>query len=371
LMEVYEVYHWSADERSDSYLRGYIAFFMQMKQEAEGWRKLGAQSETPSEEEKDHIVENTYEQSGRLVRIRKELVIKNPVKRQMSKLFLNSLWGKFCQKKQVDTYTVIHSYQQFAELWFDTRNDQTGFAFRFLGGTSWKVRVRSKVEFTTSNRKYNIFLAAKVTEWARCILHERMLLIGPERILYCDTDSVMFVYPKHLPKLDGAGLGNWIDEYPDDVITRLFAIAPKFYYLEMQDKEHSLLKSKGIQMTHGNKRLITANRLGLQLLELMYPKTNDFGERKEFENYIGVKNMLMGVNSTNAKVGYGQMLTRYTADKMVRPVFSKRQFVYHSLDSGVDTKDINELEKVYRMYTIPHGYEKSVEEVAALVYDYN
>jgi hypothetical protein len=366
--QIYEVYHWTASERSDTALRGYIAFFMQMKQEAEGWKKLGASSENPSEEEKEYIIENTYQQSGQLVRIRKEMVIKNPVKRQMSKLFLNSLWGKFCQKKQVDSYTVIHSYQQFADLWFDPRNDQKGFAFRHLGGTSWKVRVRSKVQFTTSNRKYNIFLAAKVTEWARCILHERMLLIGPKRILYCDTDSIMFIYPKHLPKLDGAGLGNWIDEYPEDTITRLFAIAPKFYYLEMENEHHSLLKSKGIQMTHGNKRLITAERLGLQLLELLYPKMTTFGEKKEFENYIGVKNMLMGVNSINAAIGYGTMLTKYTADKRVRPVFSKRQFVSHSFDSGVDIRDISNLLSIYRIYTIPHGYNKTVEEVSQLVY---
>ena len=364
--DIFEVYHWEETERSDTLLRGYIAFFMQMKQEAEGWKKLGASSESPSDEEKEFIIENTFEQSGRLIRIRSEEVHKNPVKRQMSKLFLNSLWGKFCQKKQVDSFTIIHSYQQFASLWFDARNDRKGFAFRYLGGTSWKVRVRSKVEFTTSNRKYNIFLAAKVTEWARCILHERMLLIGPERILYCDTDSVMFTYPKHLPKLDGAGLGNWIDEYPGEVIQRLFAIAPKFYYLEMESEGHSLLKSKGIQMTHGNKRLITTERLGAQLMELYYPQLDSNGEVKEFSGFIGVKNMLMGVNSTNFKVGYGEMLTRYTADKKVRPVFSKRQFVFHSIDMP-DSQQLK-LEEIHRMFTIPHGYEKTVEDVSLLNY---
>ena len=368
--EIFEVYHWTQDERSDTLLRGYIAFFMQMKQEAEGWKKLGGSSEDPSEEEKDILVERTYLQSGELVRIRKELVKKNPVKRQMSKLFLNSLWGKFCQKKQVDSFTTIHSYQQFAELWFDARNDQKGFAFRFIGGTTWKVRVRRKVEFTTSNRRYNIFLAAKVTEWARCILHERMLLIGSKRVLYCDTDSIMFYYPKLYPKLDGVGLGNWIDEYPDDTITKLFAIAPKFYYLEMENNGHSLLKSKGIQMTHGNKRLITTARIGKQLLEMVYPTTNHFGEIEDFKGFVEVKNMLMGVNSTNFAVGYGEMLTRYTADKKIRPVISKRQLVIHSIDSGVDINDLANLAKLFRIYTIPHGYAKSVEEVSGLVYEH-
>jgi hypothetical protein len=78
--------------------------------------------------------------------------------------------------------------------------------------------------------------------------------------------------------------------------------------------------------------------------------------------------MLMGVNSINAAIGYGTMLTRYTADKRVRPVFSKRQFVTHSLNSGIDIKDISKLLSIYRIYTIPHGYNKTVEEVSQLVY---
>ena len=39
-----------------------------------------------------------------------------------------------------------------------------------------------------------------------------MLKIGPERILYCDTDSIMFIYPKQAPRLEGVGLGNWVNE---------------------------------------------------------------------------------------------------------------------------------------------------------------
>jgi hypothetical protein len=134
----------------------------------------------------------------------------------------------------------------------------------------------------------------------------------------------------------------------------------------MESEGHSLLKSKGIQMTHGNKRLITTERLGAQLMELYYPQLDINGEVKEFSGFIGVKNMLMGVNSTNFKVGYGEMLTRYTADKKVRPVFSKRQFVFHSM--GRPEEEQLKLENIHRIYTIPHGYIKTVEEVSLVKY---
>lgn len=364
--EVYEVYHWPPQERSDTLLRGYVSFFLRMKQEAEGWKKMGASSETPSEEEKLEIQEKVFEQSGRIGRIRLDKVDKNPVKRQMAKLFLNSLWGKFCQKPNKDHFVVIHGYQQFASLWFDSAIDKSKFSFRHISNNTWKVKFSSLDAFTKSNPKYNIFLASKVTEEARCILHRQMLRIGPERILYCDTDSIMFLYPKAAPKCDGLGLGNWINEYPHGTIQRLFALAPKFYFLEFQDGE-SLLKSKGIQMTLANSKLIHAEKLGLQLMEKFFPFFEPGAtEARPFTGYMTMANMIMGINSTNSKLGYGRMLTRYTDDKKVRPVISKRQFVPH-FESNVPF-DSTTIHSIARIHTIPHGYYRTCEEVAKLVY---
>ena len=364
--EVYEVYHWPPHERSDTLLRGYVSFFLRMKQEAEGWKKMGASSENPTEEEKLAIQEKVFEQSGRIGRIRIDKVDKNPVKRQMAKLFLNSLWGKFCQKPNKDNFVVIHGYQQFASLWFDSAIDKSKFSFRHISNNTWKVKFSTLDAFTKSNPKYNIFLASKVTEEARCILHRQMLRIGSERILYCDTDSIMFLYPKAAPRLEGVGLGNWINEYPNDTIDRLFALAPKFYFLEFKNGE-SLLKSKGIQMTLANSKRIYADKLGLQLMEKLYPFFEEgSSEPRAFTGYMVMSNMIMGVNSTNSKLEYGQMLTRYTDDKKVRPVISKRQFVSHFQPNLLF--DATTIRSIPRIYTIPHGYYLSCDDVARLVY---
>lgn len=364
---VYEVYHWPAEERSSTLLRGYVSFFLRMKQEAEGWRKLGASCDSPSEEEKEAVQERVFQESGCIARIRPDKVEKNAVRRQMAKLFLNSLWGKFCQKPHSESYTVIHGRQQFYELWGNTNLDKSKFSFRHLSGNTWKVKYVSLDDYTKPNAKYNIFLAAKVTEWARCILHRQMKKIGPERILYCDTDSLMFLWPRSgAERLDGVGLGNWVDEYPHDRIKRLYALAPKFYYLEFYGEEgehgesaeeHSLLKSKGIQITRDNRRLIHGLSLGAQLLEIFFPRTDLEGNILPFQGHLRMKNMIMGINSTNAAIGYGTMTTRYTEDKRLGPVFSKRDVVrYIHTGRNVAYDNVKALEAIPRIYSVPKGY---------------
>ena len=365
---LYEVYHWEREERSDTLLRGYVSFFLRMKQEAEGWRKLGACSETPDEEEQLEVQERVYRESGCIARIRCDKVAKNPVRRQMAKLFLNSLWGKFCQKPHCENYTVIHGKRQFYDIWSNPNLDKSKFSFRHLSGNTWKVKYCTLDDFTKPNAKYNIFLSSKVTEWARCILHRQMKKIGPQRILYCDTDSLMFIWPSDAPKLDGVGLGNWVDEYPRAKIRRLYALAPKFYYLDFYEDE-PLLKSKGIQVTLGNSQLIHSDSLGLQLLEIFFPKEDKDGNILPFTGHLRMKNMIMGINSTNATIGYGAMTTRYTDDKRLGPVFSKREVVKYLQRVNVPY-NARSLDKIQRIYSFPKGYFLPLEELSETCYSY-
>lgn len=364
--DIYEVYHFDEHNRSNTLLRGYVSFFLQMKQEAEGWKKMGASSEEPSLEEKLRIQEKVYKESGCIAKIRIDQVKKNPVRRQMAKIYLNSLWGKFCQKPSRTHYTIIQGYQQFADLWFHPHIDKSTFSFRHLGDDTWKVKYETIENFTQPNAKYNIFLASKVTEWARCILHRQMLRIGSQHILYCDTDSILFLYPKNGPSLQGCGLGQWIDEYPDKRITRLYALAPKFYFLVFEDNTTSL-KSKGVQMTLTNLRKLRADTLAMQLLEMFFPKQDEQGVERPFAGYIALKNMIMGANSINAHLAYGTMTTRYTTDKKIRPVFFKRTFVPYSHQKNVEFT-LETLDKIPRILTIPHHFLVNVDTFSKHVY---
>ena len=365
--EIYEVYHWPPAERSNTFMRGFVSYFLRLKQEAEGWKKQGATSEEPSEEEKDYIIEKVFEENGNISRMRSEKVKKNAVNRQFAKIYLNSLWGKFCQKAHTDNYTTIHGYHEFAALWNDPHLDRRKMQFRHLSAGTWKVKYHAHEEFAQTNAKYNIFLAAWVTQTARCVLHQRMLRIGSERILYCDTDSIMALLPKGAPDMTGHGLGNWVNEYPDTRIQRLTALAPKFYFLQF-DGDEELLKSKGIMMSHENRRLLNGFTLGKQILELFYPRTNELQQQLPFQGFIGMKNMLIGINATSPHFDYGTMLTRETEDKKLQPVITKRHLVPFLASRNVTYDAATALSHIPRIYTLPKGYYRSVEEMSNTFY---
>ena len=78
-------------------MKGYMSFFLRMKQDAEGWKKANASSDNPTEDEKEKRIDELYTLNGNVARMRKELVQKNDVQRQIAKIYYevnlrNRLW---------------------------------------------------------------------------------------------------------------------------------------------------------------------------------------------------------------------------------------------------------------------------------------
>jgi hypothetical protein len=91
-----------------------------------------------------------------------------------------------------------------------------------------------------------------------------MIKIGQERILYCDTDSIIFSYSRHNESsLASRGLGNWVDKPLNfgSAINKFYAFAPKSYCLHLANGQYRI-KAKGCQMTLANK-----NKAGPDVLE--------------------------------------------------------------------------------------------------------
>lgn len=117
-----------------------------------------------------------------------------------------------------------------------------------------------------------------------------------------------------------------------------------------------------------NNESFTSQRLSMQLLQLLFPKTDDAGQELPFDDHIEVSNMIIGVNSVNRAMAYGTMLTRYTKPKKIGPVYSKRTFVSHPTKNH--SFQLSDLKKFKRVYTIPHGYYQDKESVAYLLYQF-
>lgn len=338
---VYELYHWEKEEYSDQHLRGYVGYFLRMKQEAEGWKKLGASSNDPSEEEKLQVMDNLYIQNGSLGKIRPEKVQLNAVKRQLAKLYLNALWGKFAQKSSKIQHTTVYGTQQFLEVWHDKKIQQSSCMFREISPGVYKVSYNLKEEFIAPVRHGNVFIAAKVTETARCVLHKQMLCIGPERIIYCDTDSIIFLWDR-IQQLTGVGLGKWTNEYPNQEIIQVYALAPKLYSLTLSKNENQRYESfraKGVQMTLENQEKMTFDRVKPLIESLL--------KGDAIPLTIAVNNFTIFTNSGNNALPYGQVFTRYN-EKKVRAIITKR--IYNVLDE-INWKEVKQLR------TFPVGYE--------------
>lgn len=317
---IYEMYYWDERNKSCCHFAAYVNYFFQLKQEAEGWKKLGASSDTPSEEEMSMLVEKLYYQNGNLARIRPQKVKKNAVLRSLAKLYLNSLWGKFAQKSSKTNHTTIYGTQQFLNLWNHKQINQSSCKFREISPGVYKTSYDVKNEFINPVKHGNLFIAAKVTETARCVLHQKMLQVGPENVIYCDTDSVIFLYSTVMGVLTDVGLGKWTNEYPQHVIEHVYALAPKLYSLRLKLKEdpsYEVFRAKGVQLTLENQ-----NRM---LFESVKPLIENIVKGSSSPFTLPVKNFTIFSNSGNSALPYGQVYSRYN-EKKVRAIITKRLY---------------------------------------------
>lgn len=340
--EIYELYHWESNQISDQHLRGYVGYFLRMKQEAEGWKKLGASCDNPSEEEQNLIADQLYQQNGGLAHIRPDMVKLDPVMRALAKLYLNSLWGKWAQKASKECHTTIYGTQQFFQLWNDLTVERESCLFRDISPGVYKVNYKKKNPFIQPVAHGNIWLAASVTAWARITLHKQMLRIGSERLIYCDTDSIIFLWPKNGEKLSGIGLGHWTDEYPNHIIQKVYALAPKLYALTLANRNdtntHESFRAKGVQMTLNNQ-----TKMSFQNILPLIQKTM---ENKTEEHTIEVDNFSIFTNSTNNRLPFGNLFSRYNKKK-VRVIITKRT---------IEEMENCDFEEIAEINTFPPGY---------------
>ena len=92
-----------------------------------------------------------------------------------------------------------------------------------------EVQYRNVGEFAEQNNKVNVVIAAFTTAYARLKLYDLLDLLQ-ERVLYYDTDSVIYV---HQPCKPDPPLGNYLgdltDELNGDYITSFVSGGPKNY----------------------------------------------------------------------------------------------------------------------------------------------
>ena len=248
LSGVHEVWHY--EERSSELFRPYIRENLKLKLQASGWPKHC----TTEEAKREFLAKVKREQD---VELEYDKMVYNPGQRQIAKLNLNSLWGKLAQNP-------FHSQTEYttdAFRYFQLLNDDTKEVTSILQLSDKMVQVNYKTysHCTPTYRDGKSVIGSHVTARARQVLLKGMLELGGGRVLYHDTDSIIYTSKEGEPEIElGCNLGEWEDECKDpdaDWLVDFVSLGPKTYaYRTKQGK--CVVKCKGVSLDNRTEKKI-------------------------------------------------------------------------------------------------------------------
>ncbi|KAK3925572.1 putative DNA polymerase [Frankliniella fusca] len=231
LVKVHEVYQYpstiqfDADTGVDGLFSGYVKCFMALKLQASGWP-----AECKSPEEKQKYLDDIKKFDG--ITIDPNKVEKNGPIRSLSKLLLNSFWGKFGEKTQRPKTELIYDYGELMDLVSDPVKVVT--ALLPIGDNCLQVTWMPVEDADVTLPTSSLLHAAFTTCFGRLQLY-KYLDIVQQRAIYCDTDSVAYLSRPGEEELPlGSHLGDLTDQIQQDYgensyITEFIAGGPKNY----------------------------------------------------------------------------------------------------------------------------------------------
>lgn len=324
VLDVYEAHHFP--KREVGLFSGYINTFFKLKQEASGWPNG---CETP--EQKQEFLAKFRAKEG--ISLDASSVEKNEGKRRTYKIGANSFWGKWAQRGNLTQSKICTNADEF---WTVLLNENFEITNMFLNPNNLDV---VEVLFEEEDCHWseplntNIYIACFTTALARLKLYSVLDLLGM-RVLYYDTDSVVYVEGNDCPQVElGSFLGDLTDELCEDCedgsvwISEFVSTGPKSYSYRTSAGA-VVCKVKGLRKTLNNLRVVNLKSMLECLNEARVHKVVHAGLAKPLS---GAKNLTFKLDK------YGNVQTE-DVSKAFRMVYNKRL--------------------IWRDYlTVPFGYE--------------
>ena len=165
--------------------------------------------------------------------------------------------GKFAQRSNLSkTKEVTEPKDLYAYLDSDQYEVMDA---HMINDETVEIQYIEKEGFVEDNDKVNIVIAAFTTAYARLKLYDLLDLLQ-ERVLYYDTDSVVYVHEPSKPDPPlGDYLGELTDELPPgDHITTFISGGPKNYGYVTNTGE-AILKIRGITLNYDASKTINVD----------------------------------------------------------------------------------------------------------------
>ncbi|MGL5746775.1 MAG: DNA polymerase [Weissella cibaria] len=250
VLKIDEVWHFP--QTSDDLFTGYVKTFLKFKQEASGFP-----SHVVTDVDKRAYIDDYLDKEG--IELDIEKITHNPAKRSITKLILNSLWGRFSLRANLGSTEFLTEPEQFARYIFGS--DYVIKHFSFVSDAVAVIQWSYAAQDAGRTRDVNVFIGAFTTAYARLELYNLLEKLD-RRVIYTDTDSVVFVSKKGdwMPET-GSYLGQLTNELdPDDLILEFCSSGPKSYGFRTA-KGKVCLKAKGITLTAENAQVVTLQSL--------------------------------------------------------------------------------------------------------------
>jgi G:T-mismatch repair DNA endonuclease (very short patch repair protein) len=241
ILDVYEVWHFQ--KRSSNLFKPFISKLYKDKLEASGYP-----DNVKSNVEKDAYLLAVKQHEG--IELSKSQIALNAPRRQMSKILLNSFWGKFGQKAERTEVEFVSTLDRLNELVFSDKLYEVNHVSPTSENEVYVVFKKLQVK---PNPKSNIFIAAITTAHARLHLYQFIEKLG-DRVVYTDTDSIVFTHqPGEYKPPIGPFLGDLTNEVPHGSMMKEFTTCgPKNYAYTLSSNKgvSQVVKVKGLRLNN-------------------------------------------------------------------------------------------------------------------------
>ena len=239
-----------------------------MKQEASGYPP-----HIKTDVEKDKYIQEYLDHEGIL--LDKQSIVKNAGLRSLSKLALNSFYGKFGQRTNMKKTLFIEDIKTL----MNTLTDPSKVIkdFHIMNEDVIQVEYKNTEDFEQQSFNTNVVIAAFCTSWARLKLWSVMERLG-NRVLYHDTDSIIYSVKEgeYNPPL-GSYLGQLTDELSckelgcctencaGHWIEEFVSCGPKNYSFKVNTGE-VVCKVRGFSLNYNSSLILNFNSMKESLL---------------------------------------------------------------------------------------------------------
>lgn len=202
IIQIDEVHHFSKFE--EGLYADFVNKWLKIKQEASGFPEG-----VVTEQDKDGYITDYFTHEG--VRLNKMDIAKNPGRRATAKIILNSFWGKLGQRENLEKVVFFDTPEKLYRCLNDKELNILGW--KIVHNECVAVTFKDKRNFVQPAKNTNVYHAIFTTSQARLKLYDLLEKLD-ERVLYYDTDSVIYVEDENCPEVQ---LGNYLGDLTDEV----------------------------------------------------------------------------------------------------------------------------------------------------------